>query len=608
MNTYSSNNIKNCSHKIISEKLHKISRAYFYCYKCGKLIIVKGLKMYESITSGKLEFNPIKVIHQMLLSSQDKLNNDINDISDLYSKNRDLFIHYIKQYCRRINYNKSTFFLCLYLIDLYLPYCLKKEISRRNIALITLGFFLLAVKFNENDIYEPKLNIFCKIEKDITFTVNEIMNMEIKCLKIMEYNLINYSAFDWLKILNKVGYIFNSDINKIKIEQIKDRQKLLLRRLIYSDILYKYESFQIALSIIHISMDNIFYTDKTSKELFTLFLSIFEKKFSYYKSCFINIKSFLLNDFTQSINDKEKENEKNANTLKTTIKHPLKLSCMNKTRTKKLINYLSSMLDKKKSQNNNNKILIIQKEKNQTEEENKIANTMKNYIVKLKTLDSKNQKMELITSKDFNSFSSINNKINQKNEKQHLAIECSTNNNINNSNNLFQNQNYVISEIQSINNNNINNINITKESLSSNKKYILNNKNQLLKKSITSLCNSPLNIKNKEEKNEFGSNMNIFKDKNILKKYGFNKGNLNKHNDFNNIKGSMKFIGKKSQIKEMILKKDGFYHSSEKIKENKIALIKKNYRNKLGDNKTLISLKKNRTNYFLSNFIKDIKI
>ena len=58
----------------------------------------------------------------------------------------------------------------------------------------------------------------------------------------------------------------------------------------------------------------------------------------------------------------------------------------------------------------------------------------------------------------------------------------------------------------------------------------------------------------------------------------------------------------------MILKKDGFYHSSENIKENKIALIKKNYRNKLGDNKTLISLKKNRTNYFLSNFIKDIKI
>ena len=34
---------KKCSHKIITEKLTKKSKAYFYCYKCGKLIIVKDL-------------------------------------------------------------------------------------------------------------------------------------------------------------------------------------------------------------------------------------------------------------------------------------------------------------------------------------------------------------------------------------------------------------------------------------------------------------------------------------------------------------------------------------------------------------------------------------
>ena len=42
--------IKKCSHEILSEKLFLIKRAYFYCYKCGKLILVKNLKMYESIT------------------------------------------------------------------------------------------------------------------------------------------------------------------------------------------------------------------------------------------------------------------------------------------------------------------------------------------------------------------------------------------------------------------------------------------------------------------------------------------------------------------------------------------------------------------------------
>ena len=108
MNTLFSNfnnRIKKCSHNLLTEKLLLIRRAYFYCYKCGKLIIVKNLKMYESITEGKLEFNPIKVINGML-SNQELINNKDNNrmyISDIYIKNRDIFIHYIKQFCRKMD-------------------------------------------------------------------------------------------------------------------------------------------------------------------------------------------------------------------------------------------------------------------------------------------------------------------------------------------------------------------------------------------------------------------------------------------------------------------------------------------------------------------------
>ena len=93
--------IKNCSHKIVKEKLIIKIRAYFHCYKCGKLIIVKDLKIYESLNKGKFEFNPIKMINQMILKQKkeikiikDKFNNIImkNNIYIIYVKNRDIFI------------------------------------------------------------------------------------------------------------------------------------------------------------------------------------------------------------------------------------------------------------------------------------------------------------------------------------------------------------------------------------------------------------------------------------------------------------------------------------------------------------------------------------
>jgi hypothetical protein len=227
-------------------------------------------------------------------------------------------------------------------MDYYLIHEIKKEMTKREIALISLGFFLIAAKFNENDIYEPKLNLFCKIDKDIVISKKEIITSEIKVLKMMDYNVINYSIYDWLKILNKVGYVFDGKINMLKFEQIKDKQKLLLRRIIHSDILYLYDSFKIALSIIHISMDNIFYTDKTSKELFDLFLTIFSKKFSDYESCYIAIKTYIFNDFNQSKNEDEK-NSINVNKNEKDKTQSKKLMNLNNGETSIKLNYILLM-------------------------------------------------------------------------------------------------------------------------------------------------------------------------------------------------------------------------------------------------------------------------
>ena len=547
MNTLFSNfHMKDCSHKILTKKLILIRRAYFYCYKCGKLIIIKNLKMYESNTEGKLEYNPIKVINQMLSNqefiSTHKKNNLF--ISNIYIKNRAIFIHYIKQFCFKLNYNKNIFYTCLNLLDNYLIHEIKKEITKREIALIALGFFLVAAKFNEDDIYEPKLNQFCKIDKNIVISKNEIINTEIKVLKMMDYNIINYSTYDWIKTLNKVGYVFNGKISKLKYEQIKDRQKLLLRRIINSNILYKYNPFQIAISIIHISMDNIFYTDKISKELFDLFLTIFSKKFSDYESCYIDIKSFIFNDYHQQ----NKEDEKNT------------INVNERNKTKKIVYLLSARPNKNKLNNNNKneKVLNVLRKKMLNDEYIKKSN-IEDYISKLKTINKKQCSQDF-----FSSLTSFNNK--------HLTIDC-TSNNIDNNTNMSQNKiinNYINSDINNKKNNVLYNNRISN--------------NHLLKKSKTSLCNSP--YENEEKK------ATIVNDYNRIKKF---------KNNYMNIKGSMKLIYNKNQIKNIILKKDGFIN----WKEGKNNTIQKNKSIKdFKENKTLEIMKRNRTNTIFPKFNK----
>ena len=99
------NKEKKCSHKIIREKITKKIKAYFYCYKCGKLIIVKDYNIYESLNNEKLEFNPIKMILQMIMKQKEeiafinnkykKLNLDFSlNNSNIYIKNRDIFVSY----------------------------------------------------------------------------------------------------------------------------------------------------------------------------------------------------------------------------------------------------------------------------------------------------------------------------------------------------------------------------------------------------------------------------------------------------------------------------------------------------------------------------------
>ena len=577
--------IKNCSHKIVKEKLIIKIRAYFHCYKCGKLIIVKDLKIYESLNKGKFEFNPIKMINQMILKQKkeikiikDKFNNNNNIINqnNIYVKNRDIFIFYLKQFCNKLNYSERVFYHCLYLLDSYLIQILKKEISKRTIILITLGFFLISSKFIEIDIFEPNINQFCKIEKDIVISQKEILNMEIKCLQLIDYNILNYSTYDWLEILNKVGIIFNTQTINLKIEQIYEKQKYLLKRIINYDLLYKYNSFQLALSIINITLDNFFSINKINKDLFELFLSIFNYKYSFYEKCYNDIKNHIFN-YNKYNNDKDdckqienynkteysKRNLINCynQSVENILKHPIKFS--NKLNSKNI--KINELLFKNKIKSE--KIINMLKNKNRTESEEK--NNIKYY-------KNSNEINSLILPKD---------KILFKKERQHLTIDCNNSSYNNNCERIPNNKlnynnliNYLLNKTKKnsysfhdlfnkrkfliINKNSSRNMayNYNNEMNKNSAGNIFNiNNNNDLKKSLSSISNnSPFKKKEQIIKNSTQLfNFDDLKNKNILKKLNIssNKNVLEKNK-------SLKTLYNKNQIKSYILKNDSFFSSA----------------------------------------------
>jgi len=579
--------IKNCSHKIVKEKLTIKSRAYFYCYKCGKLIIVKDLKMYESLNKGKFEFNPIKMINQMILKQKKEIkiikekfnnNNNMNIMmkNNIYIKNRDIFIFYLKQFCNKMNYSERVFYHCLYLLDSYLIQILKKEISKRTIILITLGFFLISSKFIEIDIFEPNINQFCKIEKDIVISQKEILNMEIKCLQLINYNILNYSTYDWLEILNKVGLIFNTQTINLKIEQIYEKQKYLLKRIINYDLLYKYNSFQLALSIINITLDNFFSINKINKDLFELFLSIFNYKYSYYEQCYNDIKNHIFN-YNKFNNDSKDDCKQIENYNKTEYSKSNLINCYNQS-VENILKYPIKFSNKINSKNikmnellfknkiKSEKIINILNNKNRTESEEK--NSIKCY-------KNSNEINSLILPKD---------KILFKKERQHLTIDCnncSYNNNCEriqnkklNYNNLinyllktkknsysfhdlFNKRKYLISNKNSSRNMGYNYNNEMNKNSAGNI-FNINNNNDL-KKSLSSISNnSPFKKKEQIINNSTQLfNFDDLKNKNILKKLNIsnNKNILEKNK-------SLKTLYNKNQIKSYILKNDSFFSSS----------------------------------------------
>ena len=171
--------------------------------------------------------------------------------------------------------------------------------TNEDLIYYLIGFFLNSSKFKETDIYEPELYIFCNNDSEYNLNIERIAYYEAKCLKLMGYNFLVFSTYDWLNTFMGIGYIFEGEIDKNNSEEINDMNTYAFKLLVNitpKNIFFKYSPLYNAVSIIQICREDKLDKSKMNNALFDKLLDLYDISFKDYENCYNEIKYSLEND------------------------------------------------------------------------------------------------------------------------------------------------------------------------------------------------------------------------------------------------------------------------------------------------------------------------
>ena len=116
---------------------------------------------------------------------------------DINEQMRAILIDWLVEVHYRFRLKSETLFQTVWIIDTYLS---MMQITRAKLQLLGIASLLISCKSNE--IYYPQLNEFTDIT-DGAYVKNELIEMEKKVLKILNFNIIAPTSNDFYNIISK---------------------------------------------------------------------------------------------------------------------------------------------------------------------------------------------------------------------------------------------------------------------------------------------------------------------------------------------------------------------------------------------------------------------
>jgi hypothetical protein len=298
-----------------------------YCINCGCLL-------YKNIPSKSISISDFNILRMdPLIQKYRPLSLKINPASIYhfnYIAHRKIGLLKIYEVSKRFELVNTIKFKAIGLMDkLYLKD--ENYIMVQYIEKIALTCILLSFQFNNyffeknssniletdfqkdknnlimNKIYNPKNRIF-ECYQYIKHELNDLMYWQMFCLKNLDFNLGEFTAFDYINLFFQLGIVFTKE--KFEIYNYYYKCLNLLGIIINNEKICNYNQYVVALSAIYINLNNEKYFDQS------IFKYIYKIDFSRkkYKFCvkeifeiisgFYHLNNFIVYNKSININSK----------------------------------------------------------------------------------------------------------------------------------------------------------------------------------------------------------------------------------------------------------------------------------------------------------------
>ena len=269
------------------------------------------------------DVSPILIFQQMLKEVKESGNKVPKrlEIAQFLLKTRGNLIQKIRNFILKFRLSANSFFLAIYYMDILLAKRINLSIDK-----IALGALILSVKFNDIDGKSPSICKFKNFNDNYTFQVNEMLKIEIECIKRLNYTLTYPHSIHFIQLLILNGIVFNTDIkdNNAINSSIYSYPSEILEHIVCDSAQYlSFDPFLLACACVSLSRE-LYGLDKWNVVLtkvfgvsFNMFADVFEYvKIKYEKRLPLNEKNPLKNKKT--IEEEENDTKDLSSTMTST--------------------------------------------------------------------------------------------------------------------------------------------------------------------------------------------------------------------------------------------------------------------------------------------------
>ena len=271
-NSNKKQNLQNSNQKASDNANNQKKSSNLYSLKPQRLSIPKDVSTFSIFKT------LLREVNSNFPTMQKKI-----ELTHILLKNRLNIILKMKDFIIRYRLSSNSFFVAIYIMDSLIAKRIQLPIDK-----IGLGALVLSVKFTEIDGKMPPMNKFVDFMNNSSFTLNDLIKIEIECLKKLNYVITMPNPIHFIQLFLVNGILFNTDVkgtNTVSSNIYTMPSQLLDYVMEENTNYFQFHPLSLACACVAQSREayGIEKWNKILQEVFDITFDVFEREFYYVK-------------------------------------------------------------------------------------------------------------------------------------------------------------------------------------------------------------------------------------------------------------------------------------------------------------------------------------